>query len=135
MEKITVEATVDNLQQIIDFATERLEARDCPIKASMQLELVIEEIFVNIASYAYESATGDATFCMDFAQNPDAVFLTFIDGGKPYNPLEKIDPDITLDVNEREIGGLGIFLVKKNVDEIFYERTDNKNILHMKKFF
>lgn len=135
MEKITVEATVDNLQQIIDFATERLEARDCPIKASMQLELVIEEIFVNIASYAYESATGDATFCMDFAQNPDAVFLTFIDGGKPYNPLEKIDPDITLDVNEREIGGLGIFLVKKNVDEIFYERTDNKNILRMKKFF
>ena len=132
MEKITVEATVDNLQQIIDFATERLEARDCPIKASMQLELVIEEIFVNIASYAYESATGDATFCMDFAQNPDAVFLTFIDGGKPYNPLEKIDPDITLDVNEREIGGLGIFLVKKNVDEIFYERTDNKNILRSK---
>ena len=135
MEKITVEATVDNLQQIIDFATERLEARDCPIKASMQLELVIEEVFVNIASYAYESATGDATFCMDFAQNPDAVFLTFIDGGKPYNPLEKIDPDITLDVNEREIGGLGIFLVKKNVDEIFYERTGDKNILRMKKFF
>ena len=135
MEKITVEATVDNLQQIIDFATERLEARDCPIKASMQLELVIEEVFVNIASYAYESATGDATFCMDFAQNPDAVFLTIIDGGKPYNPLEKIDPDITLDVNERDIGGLGIFLVKKNVDEIFYERTGDKNILRMKKFF
>ncbi len=135
MEKITVEATVDNLQQIIDFATERLEARDCPIKASMQLELVIEEVFVNIASYAYESATGEATFCMDFTQNPDAVFLTFIDGGKPYNPLEKTDPDITLDVNEREIGGLGIFLVKKNVDEISYERTDNKNILRMKKFF
>ena len=135
MEKITVEATVDNLQKVIDFATEKLESRDCPIKASMQLELVIEEIFVNIASYAYESATGDATFCMDFAENPDAVFLTFIDGGKPYNPLEKPDPDITLDAEDRDIGGLGIFLVKKNVDEIFYERTDDKNILRMKKIF
>ena len=134
MEKITVEATVDNLQKIIDFATEKLEERDCPIKASMQLELVIEEIFVNIASYAYD-ATGDATFCMDFAENPDAVSLTFIDDGKPYNPLEKPDPDITLDADERDIGGLGIFLVKKNVDEIFYERTDDKNILRMKKFF
>ena len=135
MEKITVEAKIENLQQVTDFATEKLEARDCPIKAAMQLELVIEEIFVNIASYAYESATGDATFCIDFAQDPDAVSLTFIDGGKPYNPLEKPDPDITLDMDERDIGGLGIFLVKKNVDEISYERTDGKNILHMKKFF
>ena len=135
MEKITVEAKIENLQQVTDFATEKLEARDCPIKASMQLELVIEEIFVNIASYAYESATGDATFCIDFAENPDAVFLTFIDGGKPYNPLEKPDPDTTLDADERDIGGLGIFLVKKNVDEISYERTDGKNILRMKKFF
>ena len=72
---------------------------------------------------------------MDFAENPDAVSLTFIDDGKPYNPLEKPDPDITLDADERDIGGLGIFLVKKNVDEIFYERTDDKNILRMKKFF
>ncbi len=135
MEKITVEAKIENLQQVTDFATEKLEARDCPIKAAMQLELVIEEIFVNIASYAYESATGDATFCIDFAEDPNAVSLTFIDGGKPYNPLEKPDPDITLDMNERDIGGLGIFLVKKNVDEISYERTNDKNILHMKKFF
>ena len=135
METITVEATVENLQRVTDFATEKLEARACPLKASMQLELVIEELFVNIASYAYETATGDATFCIDFAENPAAVLLTFIDSGKPYNPLEKPDPDTTLDADEREIGGLGIFLVKNNVDEIFYERTDGKNILRMKKFF
>lgn len=135
MEAITVAATIDNLQQVTDFATEKLEARDCPIKASMQLELVIEEIFVNIASYAYDDETGDATFCVDFEENPTAVVLTFIDGGKPYNPLEKADPDTTLGVDEREIGGLGIFLVKNNVDEISYERTDNKNILRMKKIF
>ncbi len=135
MEKITVDAVVENLQEVIDFATEKLEARDCPMKASMQLELVIEEIFVNIASYAYHPEIGVATFCMEFEENPSAVLITFIDGGKPYNPLEKDDPDTTLDIGAREIGGLGIFLVKKNVDEISYEYSDGKNILRMKKFF
>ena len=135
MEKITVEAVLENLQKVMDFATEKLEERDCPMKASMQLELVIEEIFVNIASYSYHPEIGKATFCIEFEENPDAVLMTFIDGGKPYNPLEKEDPDTTLDINERDIGGLGIFLVKKNVDEISYEYTDEKNILHMKKFF
>ena len=101
-----------------DFATEQLEMRDCPMKASMQLELVIEEIFVNIANYAYHPEIGSATFCMEFEENPSAVRMTFIDGGKPYNPLENDDPDTTLDIDERDIGGLGIFLVKKNVDEM-----------------
>lgn len=135
MEKITVEAAVENLQQVVDFATEKLEERECPMKAAMQLELVIEEVFVNIASYAYQPDKGSATFCVDFEDEPEAVILTFIDSGKPYNPLEKPDPDLTLDLDEREIGGLGIFLVKKNVDEIFYERTGEKNILRLKKFF
>ena len=135
MEKITVDALLENLQEVIDFATEKLEARECPMKASMQLELVIEEIFVNIASYAYHPEIGAATFCMEFEENPAAVVITFIDGGKPYNPLEKKDPDTTLDIDERDVGGLGIFLVKKNVDEIAYEYADGKNILRMKKFF
>ena len=135
MEKITVEAATDNLQQVIDFATELLEMHDCPMKAVMQMELVIEEIFVNVSSYAYEPETGDVTICVDFAENPSAVEITFIDGGKPYNPLEKDDPDTTLGIDEREIGGLGIFLVKKNVDDISYEYADGKNILRVKKFF
>ncbi len=135
MEKITLEATTDNLQQVIDFATELLEAHDCPMKAVMQMELVIEEIFVNVSSYAYEPETGDVTICVEFAENPSAVEITFIDGGKPYNPLEKDDPDTTLGIDEREIGGLGIFLVKKNVDDISYEYADGKNILRVKKFF
>ena len=135
MEKITVEALLDNLQTVIDFATEKLEAHDCSMKVSMQLELVIEEIFVNISSYAYHPEIGSATFCMEFVENPDAVLMTFIDGGKPYNPLERDDPDTTLELEERDIGGLGIFLVKKNVDEINYEYADGKNILRMKKFF
>ena len=135
MEKITVDATVENLQTVIDFATEQLETRDCPMKTSMQLELVIEEIFVNIANYAYHPEIGLATFCIEFEENPAAVKMTFLDKGKPYNPLEKDDPDTTLDVDERDVGGLGIFLVKNNVDEIAYEYADGKNILRMKKFF
>ena len=118
MNKITVEATLENLQTVIDFATEQMEARDCPMKTSMQVELVVEEIFVNIASYAYQPEIGPATFCMEFEENPSAVLMTFIDGGRPYNPLERTDPDTTLPIEERDVGGLGILLVKKNVDEI-----------------
>ena len=135
MEKITVDALLDNLQAVVDFATEKLEARDCSMKVVMQTELVIEEIFVNIASYASHPEIGSATFCMEFEENPNAVLMTFIDGGKPYNPLEQEAPDTTLSIEERDVGGLGIFLVKKNVDEIAYEYTDGKNILRMKKFF
>ena len=134
MEKITVKAVLENLQTVIDFATEHLEARDCSMKVVMQTELVIEEVFVNIASYAYNPEIGPATFCMEFEENPSAVLMTFIDGGRPYDPLKQTDPDTTLDIDEREIGGLGIFLVKKNVDEISYEYADGKNILRMKKF-
>jgi anti-sigma regulatory factor (Ser/Thr protein kinase) len=135
MEKITVEATIENLQTVIDFATKQLETRDCPMKTSTQLELVIEEIFVNISSYAYDPEIGAATFCMEFEKNPSAVLMTFVDGGKPYNPLENDEPDTTLDAESRSIGGLGIFIVKKSVDEISYEYADGKNILRMKKFF
>lgn len=135
MEKITVEAVVENLQQVIDFATEQLESRDCSMKTVMQTELVIEEIFVNIANYAYNPEIGLTTFCVEFENNPNAAVMTFIDNGKPYNPLERIDPDTTLDIDERDIGGLGIFLVKKNVDEISYRFEDGQNILTMKKFF
>jgi len=133
MEKITVEAVLENLQTVIDFATERLEARDCSMKTVMQTELVVEEIFVNIANYAYQPEFGEATFCIEFEEN--ALLMTFIDSGKPYNPLEQKAPDTTLALEERDIGGLGIFLVKKNVDEISYEYSDGKNILRMKKFF
>ena len=135
MEKFTIEAVTENLQDAIDFATERLEARDCPMKVVMQMELVIEEVFVNVSSYAYRPDVGNVTICLDFAENPASVEITFIDSGKPYNPLEKDDPDTTLGIDEREIGGLGIFLVKKNVDDISYEYADGKNILRIKKFF
>ena len=133
MEKITVDAVVENLQEVIDFATEKLEARDCPMKASMQLELVIEEIFVNIAHYAYAPETGTATVRIEMTPDPLSVDITFIDKGVPYNPLAKADPDITLSAEKRQIGGLGIFMVKKSMDDVKYEYLDGHNILTLKK--
>ena len=134
MEKLTIDAKIENLPAVTEFITQALEEKNCPMKIVMQMELVIEEIFVNIANYAYSSQEGTAVICRDFEENPVALNLIFMDSGKPYNPLEHEDPDISLKAEDREIGGLGIFLVKKNVDKISYEYKDGKNILSIKKF-
>jgi len=135
MEELKIQAKVENLPSVTEFVISSLEEKDCPIKILMQMELVIEEVFVNVANYAYAPNVGEVIVSKDFDEEPRALDLTFADFGMPYNPLEHEDPDITLDAEERQIGGLGIFLVKKTVDEIDYERKDGKNILHMKKFF
>ena len=135
MEELKLDATVENLPEVTEFVTASLEERDCSMKIVMQMELVIEEIFVNVASYAYAPDSGLVTVQKSFDDEPRALNLTFIDSGKPYNPLEHKDPDTSLGVDEREIGGLGIFLVKKNVDVINYARRDGQNILSVKKFF
>ncbi|MBQ6975499.1 MAG: ATP-binding protein [Selenomonadaceae bacterium] len=135
MEKLTVEATVENLPQVTEFIIESLEERDCPPKILLQMELVIEELFVNVAHYAYRPDVGNCTVIKEFEENPQALIMTLIDSGIPYNPLEHEDPDTSLGVEEREIGGLGIFLVKKNVDEITYDYKDGKNVLRFKKLF
>ena len=135
MEKFTIDAKLENLPAVTEFVIDALESRDCPMKVTMQMELVIEEIFVNVASYAYKNNVGKITVCRSFDEEPRAINLTFIDSGTPYNPLEHEDPDTSLGAEEREVGGLGIFLVKKNVDEIFYKYEDGQNILTVKKFF
>ena len=131
MEKITLDATVENLPVVTEFITSSLEEKNCSMKMIMQMELVIEEIYVNVASYAYRPNIGSVTICKEI--DSQAITITFIDSGVDYNPLEREDPDITLSAEERGIGGLGIFLIKKNVDEIFYERKDEQNILTIKK--
>ena len=135
MDELRLDATIKNLPEVTEFVTASLEEKDCSMKIVMQMELVIEEIFVNVASYAYAPETGAVIVRKFFDEEPRALNLTFIDFGKPYNPLEHKDPDTSLGVDEREVGGLGIFLVKKNVDEISYERKDGQNILSIKKFF
>ena len=135
MEKLTIDAKLENLPTVTEFVIDALEIRDCPMKVTMQMELVIEELFVNVASYAYEDEGGKVTICRKFDEEPRVLELSFIDSGTPYNPLEHKDPDTSLAAEEREIGGLGIFLVKKNVDEISYKREDEQNILTVKKIF
>ena len=133
MEELRVEANVENLPKVLTFVDDQLEMAECPMKAKIQIDIAVEEIFVNIAHYAYAPGTGDALIRVRISEEPAKVLIDFEDSGIPYNPLEKADPDVTLNVQEREIGGLGIFMVKKIVDEIRYEYADGKNRLTLGK--
>ena len=133
MKELTIAATVENIETVTDFVNEQLEALDCPIKAQMQIDIAIDELFGNIAHYAYNPEIGKATVRVEVIEDPLAVTITFIDNGVPYDPLAKADPDTTLSAEEREIGGLGIYMVKKSMDEITYEYKDGQNILAIKK--
>ena len=103
-------------------------------KAKVQLRVAVEELFVNIAHYAYVPGTGQVNIIVREERHPDALRVTLIDSGIPYNPLAKPDPDVSLSAEERKIGGLGIYMVKKSMDGMEYERTDGKNILTVRKF-
>ena len=133
MKELTVEAKTTNIEAVTDFVNEQLEALDCPIKAQMQIDIAIDELFSNIAHYAYNPEIGQATVRVEVIEDPLAVTITFIDNGVPYDPLAKEDPDTTLSAEEREIGGLGIYMVKKSMDDITYEYKDGQNILAIKK--
>ena len=133
MKELTITATVENIEVVTDFVNEQLEALDCPMKAQTQIDIAIDELFGNIAYYAYNPEVGDATVRVEVTDDPLAVVITFIDQGVPYDPLAKEDPDISLSAEERKIGGLGIYMVKKSMDEITYEYRDGQNILAIKK--
>ncbi|MBO6229461.1 MAG: ATP-binding protein [Ruminiclostridium sp.] len=126
-------AAVSELDNVIDFVDGQLEAVGCSIDSQMQIELAVEEIFVNIASYAYAPGIGNAAIKIRIYGEPPTVEITFTDHGVRYDPLAKEDPDIDLPAGEREVGGLGIFLAKKNMDEMAYEYRDGMNIFTMKK--
>lgn len=131
MRELKVEAKTENLASVQDFISAILEENDCNFKVQTQIEIAVEEIFVNIASYAYAPETGDAT--IQAGVEDGMITISFFDSGVPYDPLKKPDPDITLSAEERQIGGLGIFMVKKSMDEMIYEYRDNRNILTIKK--
>ena len=133
MKDLTIAATVENIEVVTDFVGEQLEAYDCPMKVQMQINIAIDELFSNIAHYAYNPETGDATVRVEVIEDPLSVTITFMDKGIPYDPLKKEDPNITLSAEERQIGGLGIFMVKKTMDDITYEYKDGQNILKIKK--
>ena len=133
MKELTINAAVENIERVAAFVDEQLETLNCPLKAQMQINIAIDELFGNIAHYAYNPETGPATVRVEVLDNPLSVIITFIDNGVPYDPLANGDPDTTLSAEDREIGGLGIYIVKKSMDEITYKYKDGQNILKIKK--
>lgn len=131
MKTLVVPAKIENVEKVTAFVESEVEAAEGSMKATLQLNVAIDEIFSNIAFYAYEGKDGDAEISLDIQGN--VLTLSFADSGLPFNPLAKDDPDITKSAEEREIGGLGIFIVKKTMDSVEYEYKDNKNILTLKK--
>ncbi len=131
--EITVNATLDNLGKVTEFVNGELEKLNCPLKAQMQIDVAIDELFANIANYAYNPEVGEATVSVRTEEDPLAVVITFKDNGKPYDPLSNAEPDVNASVEDRKIGGLGIFIVKKTMDDIVYEYKDGQNILKIKK--
>lgn len=133
MQELVLDAIAENIPVVTAWVDKQLEQIDCPMKAQMQIDIAIDELFSNIAFYAYKPQTGSATVRLEVLENPKAVLITFIDQGIPYDPLAKEDPNTKLSVEEREAGGLGILMVKKTMDEVFYEYKDGQNILTIKK--
>lgn len=131
--ELVLPAEKENLSQAMGFIASCLEDTECSVKAQMQIDLAVEEIFVNVASYAYAPNRGEVTVRVEAL--PHSVTITFIDSGIPYDPLAKPDPDITLSAQDRQIGGLGIFLTKKFMDDVSYEYKDGRNILQLTKSY
>ena len=127
------EAKNENLSQVLSFIEQHLERAGCMPKAQMQISVAAEEIFVNIANYAYKPGNGKVAVRVEVSEDPITVAITFMDNGKPFDPTKKEDPDVTLSAEERDIGGLGIFMTKQMMDDVSYEYSEGKNILTLKK--
>ena len=133
--ELTLAAVLDNLDTVQGFVAETLERAGCPLRTQMQIEVAVEEIFVNIAQYAYAPETGEVTVSAELSGDGRALTLCFSDGGVPYDPLARQDPDIALPAEERDVGGLGVYMTKQLMDELHYEYRDGRNVLTMKKAF
>lgn len=133
MKEITLEATVENIAVVTDFINEELNKVNCSENIKSEIDIAVDEIFGNIANYAYGENTGKAIVQIEITNNPMKAIITFIDNGIKYNPLEKENPDITLSAEDRKIGGLGVYIVKKIMNDVLYEYIDNSNILKIVK--
>ena len=133
MTEIRLAAVIESIPGATAFIEEQLEALGCSMRAQMQIDVAIYELFCNIASYAYGDGTGEATVRFDYDAPTRTAAITFVDRGVPFNPLEQAEPDVTLAARDRKIGGLGIHLVRKTMDRMEYRREDGQNILTIYK--
>ncbi len=137
MKVLETDASVDRLPEVLKFVDSTLEENGCPFKERTQVEVAVEELYVNICLYAYRENPEKKMACMELTidDNPRGMILSFIDCGTPFNPLKREDPDVKLSAEKREIGGLGIYIVKKTMDDVNYKFEDGKNILTIRKNF
>ena len=133
MQEMRLQASDETLYTVLDEIERQLVKNNCPEVLKSIMLIAVEEIFVNIAHYAYGGKSGEAIINLDIKQDPKCCRVEFRDRGIPYNPLEKADPDITLSAEEREIGGLGIYMVKQSMDKVEYRYEDGCNILTIEK--
>lgn len=132
IEQLTVPAQSDKLDDVIEFVITELEAEGRDEKTLMLIELAIEESFINIANYAYPDDTGTVTISKERLPE-DTIRIVLADSGVPYDPLQRPDPDITVPMDKKPMGGLGIYMTKKSMDKIGYEYRDGHNILTLEK--
>lgn len=131
--ELEIPAKVENLPEVKQFIERGLKGTGCSLGILKKIHVAVEEIFVNIASYAYAPGTGPVKVCLELTGTPLKAKITFADRGIPYNPLESTDPDVTLSVADRKIGGLGIFLTKMTMDAVDYRYEGRQNILTIRK--
>ena len=133
VKEITVKASIDSITEVTKFIDDHLTELGCPVKTRSQIDIAIDELVNNVASYAYESGTGDLTVQFGFDECSRTAAITFIDSGLPFDPVAAADPDVTLPAEDRGVGGLGIFLVKKTMDNVVYKYLNGKNVLRIEK--
>ena len=133
MEDLKLQANDKTLYTVLDTIEKHLDENDCPADVKAEILIAAEEIYVNIAHYAYGGHEGEAVVQMEVCQDPKCCRVVFRDKGVPYNPLEKEDPDTSLSAMDREIGGLGIFMVKQSMDKVEYWYEDGCNMLMIEK--
>ena len=126
-------AKIEALSDVLSFTEQTLESFECSMKTQTAICVAIEEVFVNVAHYAYPDSDGDMTLRIGFEEKERTVTFRLTDKGVPFDPLKKPDPDITLSAEERDIGGLGIFIAKKTMDSISYSYENEENVLTMIK--
>ena len=126
-------AKIDALPSVIEFVEETLERYECSMKMQTSICVAIEEVFVNVAHYAYGGGEGEVTLGIAFDTETRVATFRMADKGVPFDPLQKADPDVTLSAEDREIGGLGIFITKKTMDAVNYVYENGENLLIMKK--
>ena len=135
MKELTVSATIDNMSKVLSFLDKELDELNCSADFKTKINIAVDEVFSNIVNYAYELGNGKVNVKIDTSSDLKGVKIIFIDNGKPYNPLEREDPDINQPLESRSVGGLGILIVKKSMDDVTYEYKDSKNILTLIKKF